>query len=210
MPLVRISEPFNAADWIFEIKYDGFRALAEIEGGSCRLISRNGHEFKQWGVLNRDVGQALRGRSAILDGEIVCLDRDGRSDFSSVVFRRGQPFYCAFDALMLDGRDLRRLPLLERKALLFGALPRVASRVRYVDHVFEQGVEFFKLACAQDLEGIVGKWERGTYQMTGGTSWVKVKNPTYTQIEDRADLFDSRTMHPASRRKTGGPSLVLA
>ena len=66
MPLVRISEPFNAADWIFEIKYDGFRALAEIEGGSCRLISRNGHEFKQWGVLNRDVGQALRGRSAIL------------------------------------------------------------------------------------------------------------------------------------------------
>ena len=74
--------------------------------------------------------------------------------------------------------------------------------MRYVDHVFEQGVEFFKLACAQNLEGIVGKGERGTYQMMGATSWVKVKNPSHTQMEGRADLFDSR--------KTGGPSLVLA
>jgi bifunctional non-homologous end joining protein LigD len=210
MPLVRLAEPFNAADWIFEIKYDGFRALAEIDRGACRLISRNGFEFKQWPALTRDVGQALRGRSAVLDGEIVCLDPDGRSDFSSVVFRRGQPFYCVFDALMLDGRDLRRRPLLERKALLFGALPRIESRVRYVDHIHEQGVEFFKLACARDLEGIVGKWERGTYLMTGGTSWVKVKNPSYTQLEGRADLFDSLTTHPASRRKTSSPALVLA
>ena len=147
MRLLRIVKPFDDPDFVWEWKIDGFRGLAFIENGRCRLVSRNGHTFTQWDALKREIAASVRCRSAVLDGEIACLDEDGRSNFYALMFRRRAPFFCAFDVLMLDGEDVRGLPLLERKRRLLDVMPRVESRLRYVDHVHETGVRFFELAC---------------------------------------------------------------
>ena len=211
MRLLRIPAPFDDPTFIYEWKIDGFRGLAHVEGGRCQLLSRNGHTFSQWEPLTGEIAKSLKGRSAIVDGEIACLDADGRSNFYALLFRRRAPFYCAFDLLMLDGEDLRGLPLLERKRRLLGIMPRVETRVRYVDHVHETGIRFFELACERDLEGVVGKFARGTYQSDGtATSWVKFKHATYSQAEGRAELFEQRrSPEPAPRRRQPAPSLVL-
>ena len=162
MPLVRIPEPFDHPHWIYELKLDGFRALAHIDGHRCHLISRNGHRFKQWNLLCEELAHAVRCDSAILDGEIVCLDDDGRPNLHKLLFRRDWPLFYAFDLIELDGEDLRQVPLIARKRLLHGIMPSVESRVRYVDHIERRGTDFFRLAREQDLEGIVAKWKRGT------------------------------------------------
>ena len=85
------------------------------------------------------------------------------------------------------------LPLLERKRRLREIMPSVEPRVRYVDHVHGTGTRFYELACERDLEGIVAKWARGTYQRDGAaTSWLKIKNPGYSQAEGRQELFELR------------------
>ena len=202
MRLLRVREVFDDPDFIFELKLDGFRGLAFVENGRCQLVSRNGHTFRQWDSLTREIAASLRCRSAVLDGEIACLDPDGRSNFYRLLFRRDQPFYCPFDVLMLDGEDLRGVPLLERKRLLLDVMPQIESRVRYVDHVHETGVRFFELACERDLEGIVAKYTRGVYQTNHAiTSWLKVKNPHYSQAEGRAELFEQRRS-PERRPRT--------
>src|SRR5262245_52351901 len=95
---------------------------------------------------------------------------------------------------MLDGEDLRSLPLLERRRRLVRIMPGVASRLLYLDHIRERGRDLFAAACASDLEGIVGKWARGTYQRDGrSTSWLKIKNAEYSQSRDRHELFDARS-----------------
>ena len=210
MPLLRIPRPFDHPDFVYELKLDGFRALAHIADGRCRLISRNGHEFGQWEPLKTEIARSVRCPSAVLDGEIVCLNADGRSNFYALMFRRRSPFFCAFDALEIDGVDLRGLPLLERKRRLFNVMPRIESRVRYVDYVHGRGSELFALACAHDLEGIVAKWAPGTYQSGGRTSWLKIKNPTYSQMEGRHNLFEVRQSPIRPRDNRQPLSLVLA
>lgn len=106
----------------------------------------------------------MRASDAVIDGEICCLRPDGCSEFRSLLFRREWPYFYAFDLLSLNGRDIRGLPLLERKRRLFAILPRIESRVLYLDHVHERGVDLFRAACEHDLERIVGKWTHGTYQ----------------------------------------------
>ena len=96
LQLGRRPEPFSHQDWLFEIKYDGFRALAHIEHGRCKLVSRNGNEFKSFRTLSESLATELK-RSVILDGEIVCLDRNGKSLFYELLLRRGEPRFVAFD-----------------------------------------------------------------------------------------------------------------
>ena len=129
MPLVRIPEPFDHDEWIYEL-LDGFRAPAFIDGHRCRLVSRNGHTFKHRPYLEVELAHAICCDSAVLDSEIVCFDDDGRPNFRSLLFRRDWPRFAAFDVLMLNGRDLRQLPLIERKVRLRAIMPRVQSRVR--------------------------------------------------------------------------------
>jgi bifunctional non-homologous end joining protein LigD len=81
MPLVRVPAPFDHADWVYEIKCDGFRALASVDGHICRLVSRRGHEFRKFTLLAEEIAHSVRSRRAVLDGEIVCLGPDGRSCF---------------------------------------------------------------------------------------------------------------------------------
>jgi bifunctional non-homologous end joining protein LigD len=88
MRLLRIPEPFDHSDFIFEPKLDGFRALAHVKGHRSELVSRNGHRFKSWPQLAEEVAHAVRAHNAVLDGDICCLDEHGRSQFYRLMFRR--------------------------------------------------------------------------------------------------------------------------
>lgn len=155
MRLLRIPQPFDHRDFVYELKRDGFRSLAHVHAGECRLVSRNGYQFKRWESLRASIAAGLRCGSAVLDGEIACLAADGSTDFYGLMFGRRPARFFAFDVLEIDGDDLRELPLLERKRRLRAILPRHSSDVRYVDHVRGRGSEFFRLACKRDLEIIV-------------------------------------------------------
>ena len=208
MPLVSVREPFDHPEWFFEIKWDGFRALAYIDGHQCRLVSRRGHVYKSWPYLATELAHAVRCDSAVLDGEIVCLQPDGRSHFYNLMFRREWPYFMAFDLLWLDRKDLRNQPLRERKRLLKRTMPRVQSNVRLVEQVVGRGADFFGVACENDLEGIVAKWAGGTYQHGPGTSWLKIRNPEYSQWTGRRELFESRR-DGLSRSRWARPELAL-
>jgi len=162
LPLARRRDPFDHRDWLFELKLDGFRALAYVERDKCRLVSRNGNTFKRFAPLAAEIAVALRGvRSAILDGEVVCLDHAGRPLFNALLYRRREPCFVAFDCLWLDGRDLRRLPLIERKRVLRGIVPRRRPCVQYLPHLHRRGVDLFTEVVQRDLEGVSPSSGRG-------------------------------------------------
>jgi bifunctional non-homologous end joining protein LigD len=202
MPLLRLPEPFDHPEWIYEVKHDGFRALAHIDGHHCELRSRNGHTSRQLAAAE-ELAHAVNAHDAIIDGEIVCLDRRGRSNFKNLLFRREWPYFYAFDLLAVDGEDLREWPLIERKRRLRRLIPSVPTRLLYVDHIQARGTAFFAVACAHDIEGIVAKPANGWYHSHGtSTNWLKIKTPSYTQMTTRHKPFERR----AKRRK---PSLLL-
>jgi bifunctional non-homologous end joining protein LigD len=190
MPLGRRAEPFDHPEWIFEAKMDGFRAVAYLEDGVGRLVPRHGHGFHGFAELAKAIAQDLAGRSAILDGEIVRPGPDGRPLFYELMRRRGPFCFYAFDLVWLDASDLRGRPLLERKALLRKVLPLSPQAVRYVEHV-ASGTELFRAVCELDMEGIVAKQANARYTPEAAT-WVKIKNPAYSQAVGRADFFDRR------------------
>jgi len=146
--------------------------------------------FKSWPQLCEELAHAVRCASAVLDGAVCCLEPDGCTHFNKLLFRREWPFFYACDLLMLNGRDLRDLPLIERKRRLAAIMPKVECRVRFLDSIAERGRDLFREARERDLEGIVGKWVRGMYQADSTrTSWLKIKNPEYSQMVDRHELF---------------------
>ena len=209
MRLLRLPEPFDHPDFLFEPKLDGFRALAHVRGHRCELVSRNGHVFRSWPQLSEEIAHALRTPSALLDGEICCLEADGRTHFQTLLLRHERPYFYAFDVLQINGRDVTALPLTERKARLQAIMPTVECRLLFLDSIAEHGCDLFNAACQRDLEGIVAKWAHGTYQTDGReTSWLKIKNSTYTQLRDRHELFELR--RPSGPRHTSRiPDLVL-
>jgi len=143
-------------------------------------VSRNGNTFASFRDLAGEVAASFRGTDGILDGEIVCLDGHGCPQFEDLMFRRGERFFVAFDALWIDGEDLRNLPLLERKHRLRRVVPRSTShRLRYLNHIEVDGCTLYRLACETDVEGIVAKHRGGLYD-TRRQLWVKIKNPAYT------------------------------
>jgi bifunctional non-homologous end joining protein LigD len=198
MRLLRIPEAFDHPDFLFEPKIDGFRALAYIDGHQCRLVSRNGHVFKSWPQLTEEIAHAVRASHAILDGEICCLEPDGRSHFNNLLFRREWPHFYAFDVLAVNGEDLRARPLLERKQALIEIMPKIDCRLLYLDHIVGRGEDLYRVASERDLEGVIAKWARGAYVSDGlQTSWLKIKNPAYSQMVGRRELFEARRdAHP--------------
>ncbi len=180
--------PFSGKDWLFEIKYDGVRVLAARHGDRVELRGRSGQAITgRYPELARAL-RALPVERFLIDGEIVALDESGKPSFQRLQRRMAlaDPLEIDraaarlpvtgifFDCLALDGRDLRRLPLLERKECLRQLLPALGP-IRYGDHVLEAGEAFFAAADAERLEGIVAKKTRSAY--TGGRSqdWVKIK-----------------------------------
>ena len=170
--------PFNDPEWIFELKLDGFRALALVDQENARLISRRGNDLSSDYPTLVDTLASMR-LTAVLDGEIVMLDQDGVPRFELLQTykkaREGHLVYYVFDILFYNNRDLRDQPLSERKEILQFLLSASES-VRYTDHVEGLGIEFFNLVQKRGLEGIVAKKKTGRY-LNGKRvdHWLKIK-----------------------------------
>ncbi len=188
LPLIQQSAPFSDPDWLFEVKYDGFRSLAYIEDGTCRLVSRKGNTYQRFKDLSRALTAVESG--TILDGELVCVDDEGRPQFYDLMFGRAPAHFYAFDILMVDGQDLRDKPCVERKQVLKDLVEKGPQRLHYVDYVDGEGKQLFDLICERDMEGIVAKPRASPYrELKGRSPWIKIKNPDYSQAEDRGELF---------------------
>lgn len=172
-----VAEPFDDPDWLFEIKWDGYRALCTIEEKRFSLVSRNGLDMLQRFPDLKALAGAFASVPIVVDGEIVSLDSRGRSEFQRLQESQKKPaglIYAAFDLLYADGTDLRSTPLEERKALL-ERLITDDSLVLYSKHVIGKGKELFANARKNDLEGIIGKRRDSTYQERRSRDWVKIK-----------------------------------
>jgi len=128
----------------------------------------------------------------VLDGEIACVDEFGRPVFRDLLFRRRDCVFIAFDLLHLNGKDLRTLPLIQRKTMLKKLLRRKRSPILYLDHVEGDGRLLFDQIVKMDLEGIVCKRKDSPYKATEKPSryWIKVKNSRYSQLKGREELFE--------------------
>lgn len=176
------------APFLFELKQDGFRCLAYISAGRCDLVSRKKNHYKSFDGLKTALAK-LKLTDAILDGEIVCLDEQGRSQFNQLLYRRAEPAFYVFDLLWLNGRDLRALPLIERKKQLRHLIAKNGcERILCAQHVHRQGTALYQEVCARNLEGIVAKRKDSIYSNIG---WLKVLNPNYSQREGRHEQFTS-------------------
>lgn len=188
MLAVAIEKPFDDEDWLFEIKWDGYRAIAFIANGKVRLVSRNQNDLTARYPDLKGLPQSLEAKTAILDGEIVALDEQGRPSFSLMQQRTGfRPggkrgaadgtvpvLYYAFDLLYLDGHDWRGVPLEERKEKLKSII-NPADSLRYSDHYERQGKALFELAREKGLEGILAKKRECPYQERRSSDWLKIK-----------------------------------
>lgn len=168
-----IDHPFDDPDWLFEVKYDGYRAL----GDKGNLFSRNGH------LLNSrypQIAEELKKvSSAVVDGEIVVFDKKGKSSFQLLQRRPQEAVYLLFDILFLEGKDLRDLPLTERKKILQKIFPKRLSFIKLCDYIERQGIAFFEKAQKHQLEGIIGKKKSSPYVAKRSRNWVKVKGIQY-------------------------------
>ena len=191
MPLAFLPAPFDDPDWLFEVKYDGFRALAYIDCGEVRLVSRRRNVYKSFNGLCSSMASCLAVQNAILDGEIVHLDSDGKPQFYDLLRRRSPHHFVVFDVLWLNGSDLTKTRLIERKAILRSIIPVRSVSVLYADHTDGHGRGLFQEVCESDMEGIVAKRKDGLY-LPDQTTWVKVKNRNYSQNDGRWELFEKR------------------
>jgi bifunctional non-homologous end joining protein LigD len=198
-------EPFNNDEWLFEIKLDGYRAIAEINDGTVNLHSRKNQSFNSKFIPVVKELQNING-NVILDGEIVVLDEEGKSDFQLLQnYQRtgsGTLAYYVFDILYLNGYLLESLPLIKRKEILKELLPE-SNLVLYSDHILAEGKELFELARKKGLEGIIAKKNNSTYQEDRRShDWLKIK--THYQQEALIGGFTK----PRGSRKAFG-ALVL-
>lgn len=178
--------PSSDPSWIFEIKWDGIRTLARVKGGKVQLWSRAKRDITPEFPELWPMASVVNRREALLDGEVVVLDKAGRSDFQRLQSRMGvrnpspqlrsavPVIYYVFDILYCDGYDLRQVPLIERKEFLKGIIDP-GGVVRYSDHQVGEGAKLFALASEQHLEGIVGKQAASPYPGGRTTTWLKFK-----------------------------------
>jgi bifunctional non-homologous end joining protein LigD len=200
-PLVlkRRAAAFDNDAWLFELKYDGFRALLEIDSTGARLVARNRNHFKP---LAAALAKRLRVTNAVLDGEVVCVDETGRPIFLDLL-RRKEPCFVAFDLLYLIREDLRPLPLIERKARLKRLLRRRSNHLIAEAMVVDgRGKALFTAVEEHDLEGIVAKRKSDPYRR--GVHWWKIKNRAYSQVDDgRHELLNGDWRSGPSARGLG-------
>lgn len=171
-------------DWLYELKYDGYRIIAYVENNAARLITRNGHDFT---ARFKSVADSLtdwaEGRAMVLDGEMVITNSQGKTDFQALQNYMKNPggkrlTYIAFDLLALDGADLRGEQLIKRKAQLEALLKEAPDTIHYSRHVTGDGKNSFIAACQAGMEGIVGKKPDSVYSGTRNGDWIKLKCDT--------------------------------
>ncbi len=182
---VQLAKLVNAVpegdNWLYELKYDGYRIIAFIEGSNVQLISRNGKDYTDRFM---DVAYSLAdwaaARAMILDGEMVVTDEEGKSDFQALQSYMKNPkgrnlAYIVFDLLALDGADLRGRRLIDRKEMVEALLRDSPKNIHYSQHIRGKGKESFIAACRENLEGIVGKKADSVYSGTRNGDWIKLK-----------------------------------
>lgn len=216
MLAIAVDKPFDDEDWLYEIKWDGYRAVGFWDGKSLRLASRNQNDLTTAYPELREVSQHIKARTAILDGEIVALDEEGRPSFSLMQQRTGVgeggrrirqtrndiPIaYYVFDLLYLDGYDLRQVDLEQRKQLLASiVLPN--DLVHYSDHWAGKGTAVFQAAAERGLEGIIAKRRTSCYLEKRSREWLKIK------IVKRQECVIGGYTEPRGSRENFG-SIVL-
>ena len=181
--------PPSGPGWIHEIKHDGFRILARRDSAGVRLISRNGNDFTHRFPFIEMAIKSLPVRSCLIDGEAIVCDENGVADFELI---RGHgtaadAVHCAFDLLELDGRDLRRRPIEERKGLLTEVLRGSNPSIVLNKHYEEDGAIVFREACRLGCEGIVSKKLGSIYRRGRSPLWLKVKNPNAPAVKREAE-----------------------
>ena len=219
-----VDEPFDDPEWLFEVKFDGYRALSFIDSAGkgtkwvkrLRMLSRNQNDLTADFPEFADLPTHLRAQSAILDGEVCALDEEGRPSFSLMQQRTGfEPgkrrkgprnsqinlVYYVFDLLYLDGFSLLRVDLEKRKELLKSILA-TDELIRYSDHFLAKGVPLFEVAKSKGLEGIIAKRRRGSYIQKRTREWLKIK------ITQRQECVIGGYTDPRGSRENFG-SLVL-
>jgi bifunctional non-homologous end joining protein LigD len=168
-------------DWIYELKYDGYRIIAYVEGNNVRLMTRNGNDYVR---RFHDVAASLidfaNGRAMVLDGEMVITDSSGKTDFQALQNYMKNPeskslTYILFDLLALEGVDLRGQPLINRKEILETLMENAPKNLYYSRYVRGNGKESFAAACETGMEGIVGKKADSLYSGTRNGDWIKLK-----------------------------------
>ena len=178
----------SGSDWLYEVKWDGYRALCFIEGGKVRMLSRRGTKLdKQFASVAAALAQSVKAGTAIIDGEVVALDENGNPSFQRLQNMTGlgtkpavkgvaAPFlnFFAFDLLYLNGYDLRKAALIDRRQLLMSIL-LPSEVVRYSEHFIGKGDELLKAVRAKGLEGIVAKQVQSRYESRRSGSWIKIK-----------------------------------
>ncbi len=181
MLVAAAKKPFDAPDWIFEVKWDGYRAIAEIRNGDVSLYSRNGISFNNKFPTIVDSFQKIE-FNAVLDGEIVVVDNEGRSNFQMLqhyqLSTKGHLLYYVFDLPYFQGHDLTNLPLIRRKEILKMILPS-SPTIRLSKHIWSEGNLFYRVVKDKGLEGIIAKHSQSVYE--GGRrslQWLKVKTRT--------------------------------
>ncbi len=210
-----ITEPFDSPDWLFEIKWDGYRAVAFIDNGNVRLVSRNQNELTSRYPELKNMAGYVKAKNAILDGEVVAVDEQGKPSFSLMQQRTGfRPggkraptkagvpvLYYAFDLIYADGEDWRKVPLENRKRKLL-SLIKQGDSLRFSDHYEEHGKALFEIARQNELEGIIAKCRDSVYQERRSREWLKIK------IRHRIECVVGGFTEPEGSRAHFG-SLVL-
>jgi bifunctional non-homologous end joining protein LigD len=193
--------------WLHEIKFDGYRMVCHIENGKVRFISRNGND---WTAKFLEVAQAatkLPVKNAIIDGELVALDAQGRTNFQTLqnAFQgasKSRLHFYAFDLLHLNGRNTDQLPIELRKELLSLIIPQGPGSIRFSDHIVGDGPRCFQEACRMHLEGIVSKRLGAPYTAGRGTDWLK------TKCSQRAEFVIGGFTRPERSRSHFGALLM--
>lgn len=168
-------------EWLYEMKYDGYRITAFAQGGSVRLLTRNGRDYtKRFADIAQAVIKLSPARAMVLDGEVICADETGKSDFQALQNYMKNPghkslTYIVFDLLALDGEDLRARRLIERKEKLETLLKNAPANLYYSRHVIGNGKASFDAACKAGMEGIIGKKIDSLYSGDRGGDWIKLK-----------------------------------
>ena len=203
--LATLDEHVPHGDWTFEVKFDGYRALAYVRGGECTLVSRNGNDLTdRFAEVAKQVVKAVKSPNAVLDGEVCRLDERGRSSFSLLQQGSGPLVYYAFDLLELDGAPLLDEPLVERKKKLRDLLDGRVRAVRFSES-FDDGDALLEAAREQGLEGIVAKRASSPYRPgKRGRDWLKLKT------HGRQELVVVGYTRGEGRRANTFGALVLA
>ena len=201
-----VTKPFNHEDWLFEIKWDGYRALAQIKQGEVHLTSRSSVPLNNsFPTLVQELEKVPL--NVVVDGEIVLLNEKGKPDFQKLQNYRHNPssplYFYVFDILYFRGESTCDLPLIKRKQLLKRIFPW-SEHIRFTDHVIGEGIAFFESIRKLNMEGVIAKKIDGLYYPGRRTSlWLKIKQNT------TADALIAGFTQPSGSRKYFG-SLVLA